>query len=242
MTAPYRIIEPATRLPASLSHARWLPATRQRKRVFDVVVSLAMLPVLLPLIALISLAQLVLEGRPVFYRAERMKDRRHGFTMLKFRTMTHIEDDAGVSGGHKADRVTRFGRFLRRTRFDEFPQIFNVLAGDMSLVGPRPQSREFVERFHDLYDDILRVPPGITGLDSVTIYRYEGRLLSRTADPVETDAVYTRRCLPRRHRLNMIYLARRSSALDLWIMWRTVLIVLREIRDRKRASEADRLG
>lgn len=212
------------------------------KRLFDLTLSLLMLPVLLPLIIGVAAIQLVTEGRPIFYRAERMKSPTQAFTMLKFRSMTEVDGEAGVSGGDKAQRVTRLGWFLRRSRFDELPQIFNVLAGDMSLVGPRPQSREFVERFHNLYDDILSVPPGVTGLDSVTIYRYEGRLLSRCATPEETDRVYTRRCLPLRHRLNLIYIANRSAGLDLWIIWQTAKIMVREIIDRRRAEETDRLG
>lgn len=213
-----------------------------QKRLFDLTLSLLLLPLLLPVIGVIALVQLLWEGRPIFYRAQRMKSPTARFTMLKFRSMTHVEGEVGVSGGDKADRVTPLGSFLRRTRFDEFPQIFNVLAGDMSLVGPRPQSPEFVERFRHLYDDILSVPPGITGLDSVKIYRYEGRLLAASTSPAETDAIYTRRCLPRRYRLNHIYLRNRSAVLDLWIIWLTLRIMLREIHDRTRAHETDRLG
>ena len=104
------------------------------------------------------------EGAPVFYVAERMRAPGRPFHLWKLRTMTTAPGDFGVSGGDKTGRITPTGRFLRQTRLDEVPQLWNVLKGDMSFVGPRPPLRTYVERFPALYAQVLRSRPGVTGL------------------------------------------------------------------------------
>ncbi|MDZ4136855.1 MAG: sugar transferase, partial [Paracoccaceae bacterium] len=137
------------------------------KRLFDVALALGLSAVLaLPFLAVIIWA-LVMQGRPVFHVAERMKAPGVPFDLWKLRTMALAPADSGVSGGDKAGRVTPAGRFLRRTRLDEVPQLWNVLRGDMSFVGPRPPLRVYVDRFPDLYAQVLRSRPGITGLASL---------------------------------------------------------------------------
>jgi len=128
----------------------------------------------------------------------------------------------GVSGGDKADRITRTGRFLRRTRLDEVPQLWNVLRGDMSFVGPRPPLRVYVERFPQLYAQVLQSRPGITGLATLACHRHEERLLARCHSPAETDAVYARRCVPRKAALDLLYQRRSTICLDLLLMIRTL--------------------
>lgn len=193
------------------------------KRLFDLALALILLPLLLPLICLIYIAILVSDGAPAFFRSERMKDATTGFTLLKFRSMKVVTEDRGVSGGDKNARIFPLGKFLRRFRLDELPQIFNVLKGDISFVGPRPPLRQYVEKFPELYDQVLQSRPGITGLATVFFHKHEESLLKNCRSAAETDAVYSRRCVPRKATLDLIYQENRSICMDLWLLKRTVL-------------------
>lgn len=196
------------------------------KRLFDVTLALLLLvPLSLVMLAVAGLL-LVIEGRPIFYVAERMRAPGQPFRQLKFRTMTAVEKDAGATGAHKAWRITRFGWFLRRTRIDELPQLFNILLGDMSFVGPRPPLREYVERFPARYAQVLRTRPGVTGLATLIYHAHEDRIMACCHTPEATEAAYYRRCLPTKLRLEMIYQRRRTLALDLWIILNTVMTVI----------------
>lgn len=196
------------------------------KRAFDILVALVLMALLaLPFLAIAALL-LVTQGRPVFYVAERMATPTRAFGLWKFRTMTVADRDAGVSGGDKAARITPIGRRLRRARLDEIPQLWNVLKGDMSFVGPRPPLRLYVERFPELYARVLRSRPGVTGLASLVYHRHEERLLARCRTPEETDAVYSRACVPRKAALDLIYQRRRTLCYDAVLMLRTVARVL----------------
>lgn len=197
------------------------------KRAFDLVFALLLLPVLAPVIAAVGLWILLADGRPVFYLAERMKAPGEPFLLWKFRTMTTVAADAGVSGGDKSARVTRTGRLLRRYRLDELPQIWNILKGDMSFVGPRPPLRQYVERFPALYAQVLQSRPGVTGLASLVYHRHEERILAACTTAQETDAAYCRRCIPAKARLDLIYQNHRSICFDLVLIGRTVARVLR---------------
>ena len=191
------------------------------KRVLDVILALLIGALaLLPFLAIV-LILLIRDGRPVFYIAERMRAPGQPFRLYKFRTMRVDKGDHGVSGGHKSDRITPTGRVLRRTRLDEIPQLWNILRGDMSFVGPRPPLRSIVERFPDLYAQVLRSRPGVTGLASLHYHAHEERLLAGCRTAEETDSVYTRRCVPRKAHLDMIYQQRRTLCLDLAIIGQT---------------------
>ncbi|MAU47030.1 MAG: sugar transferase [Yangia sp.] len=192
------------------------------KRVFDVVAALVLLTGLLPFIVLIALAILVLDGRPVLYLSERMKTQNEGFRLWKFRTMKPDASDRGVSGGDKSSRITRTGRALRRYRLDEIPQLWNILRGDISFVGPRPPLRRYTEMFPELYAEVLESRPGVTGLATLAFHRTEERLLAPCSSKDETEAVYCRRCVPRKARLDRIYTKKRSLCYDLKLMLATV--------------------
>lgn len=198
-----------------------------QKRLFDLVLAclLAVLlaPVLLALAALIALR----DGRPVLYLSERMQTPDRGFQLVKFRTMRPDPADAGVSGADKAGRITATGRLLRRIRADELPQLWNVIRGDISLVGPRPPLRQYVEKFPELYAQVLRARPGVTGLATLRFHRHEARILARSRSAAETDVLYCRACIPRKARLDLIYQAHQTLCLDAAILWQTVLRVLR---------------
>ena len=200
-----------------------------QKRLFDLVLagmlSLLLAPVLLILIAVL----LVREGRPVFYVAERMKTPERGFGLVKLRTMRPAQpgaDTGGVTGGDKGARMSRLHRALRRFRADEIPQLWNVLRGDMSFVGPRPPLRVYVEAFPELYADVLRSRPGITGLASLVFHAHEERILAACRTPEETDRAYRRRCVPRKARLDLLHARRATLCSDTAILVRTLRAVL----------------
>lgn len=191
------------------------------KRMFDLAIAIFLTVFLSPLILFLAITLLVVEGRPVLFIAERMASPTHAFGLVKFRTMRSDAAPGGVTGGDKSARMTGLHRFLRRTRADELPQLWNVIRGDMSLVGPRPPLREYVDAFPDLYEQVLRGRPGVTGLASLVFHSHEERLLAACKTPAETDAVYRRRCVPRKARLDLIYQSRRTVCSDLMLVLRT---------------------
>ncbi|MBK5933599.1 lipopolysaccharide/colanic/teichoic acid biosynthesis glycosyltransferase [Rhodovulum imhoffii] len=197
------------------------------KRLFDVLLALVLGALLLPLLLLILGTMWMLDGRPLFYVSERMKAPGRPFALWKLRTMRPAPRDSGVSGGDKINRITRTGRILRRFRLDEIPQLWNVLKGDMSFVGPRPPLRLYVERFPDLYAGVLRSRPGITGLATLTYHAHEERLLAPCRTAEETDAVYSRACVPRKARLDLIYQRNQSVCYDAVLLWQTLARVFR---------------
>jgi len=192
------------------------------KRVMDIILALLIAAILALPFTLILLWLLLREGRPVFYLSERMRSLDRPFLLWKLRTMSVVPPEAGVSGGDKANRITATGRFLRRSRLDEVPQLWNVLKGDMSFVGPRPPLRLYVERFPELYAQVLQSRPGITGLATLVFHSREEALLAPCKTASETDAVYSRRCVPRKARLDLIYQRRRTIWMDIVLMWQTV--------------------
>lgn len=198
-----------------------LPVT-PAKRAMDVGLALLMTALLALPFALLLLWLLLCQGRPLFHLSERMQAPGRPFRLWKLRTMRPDPADSGVSGGDKAARITPAGQFLRRTRLDEVPQLWNVLRGEMSFVGPRPPLRTYVERFPDLYARVLRARPGITGLATLRFHRHEERLLGRCRTADETDALYARVCVPRKARLDLIYQRRRTLCLDLVLLAQTL--------------------
>ncbi|MHC0052263.1 sugar transferase [Actibacterium sp. D379-3] len=195
------------------------------KRVFDVVLALLLTGLLAPLMMAVAVLILLRDGRPVFYRAERMRAPGQPFALWKFRTMRPAAGAARASGGDQAARITPLGRVLRRRRLDELPQLINILRGDLSFVGPRPPLRRYVARFPDLYAQVLQSRPGVTGLASLLYHRHEEWLLAPCRTAAEVDATYARRCVPAKARLDLTYQRSRSFALDLWVIWRTARVV-----------------
>jgi lipopolysaccharide/colanic/teichoic acid biosynthesis glycosyltransferase len=190
------------------------------KRAFDVLAALVGLVLLAPLLVVVGVLVKWTSPGPVFFRQERVGRRFQPFRIYKFRTMVA---DAPHRGGPitfgNDPRITRVGRVLRQTKADELPQLLNVLRGDMSLVGPRPEVRKYVEMFWSDYEEILRVRPGITDLASLK-FRDEAAVLGRAADPEEE---YVRHVLPEKIRLAKEYLRRSSFLFDLALIFRTLL-------------------
>lgn len=193
-----------------------------RKRIFDLFFVSLLVVILGPILIGLLIWLLIREGRPVFYVAERMKGVDQPFNLWKLRTMTVVDSDAGVSGGNKSARITRTGARLRRTRLDEFPQLWNIIRGDLSFVGPRPPLREYVERYPDLYREVLKSRPGVTGLATIVYHKHEDALLSRCVTAEETDDIYTRICVPAKARLDLIYQRHQSMCFDFDVVFQTI--------------------
>lgn len=204
------------------------------KRIFDIAFAVFLLIPLSVVMLAVALILLVVQGRPILYRAERMRAPGQSFLQLKFRTMLLLDEDSGATGAHKNWRITPIGRFLRRSRIDEFPQLFNILRGDMSFVGPRPPLREYVECFPLPYKQVLRCRPGVTGLATLIYHRHEDRILASCSSEKATQRAYYRRCLPAKLRIDLIYLHQSNLRLDLWILWNTVKIVTARKDERPR--------
>lgn len=197
------------------------------KRMTDIIFALALTIVLGPVLLVTALAILVLDGRPVFYISDRAKGLGRTFRLVKFRTMRPDPTDSGASGGHKASRVTRSGSFLRKSRLDEVPQLWNILKGDMSFVGPRPPLHIYVEKYPEIYGEVLKSRPGVTGLASIYFHAHEEFLLAKCSTPQENEHIYQTRCIPRKAHLDLLYARNRSFCFDFWLMLATVFKWLR---------------
>jgi lipopolysaccharide/colanic/teichoic acid biosynthesis glycosyltransferase len=195
---------------------------RGAKRIVDVTIAAAGLVLTAPLLAPIAVAVRVSSPGPVLFRHERVGRRGRKFHVLKFRTMVHGSVGAQVTAAGDP-RVTRIGKLLRASKLDELPQLWNVLVGDMSLVGPRPEVERYVRMYPEDYEDILRVRPGITDFASIE-YRNEEGILANAIDP---ESEYSRLVLPAKIRLYRRYFAEQSLWTDFTILARTVAAVLK---------------
>lgn len=193
-----------------------------QKRILDLAFAFLLVVILGPVLIGLLIWLLLKEGRPLFYVAERMKGVDQPFMLWKLRTMTVVDTDTGVSGGDKATRITATGAWLRSRRLDEFPQLWNIIRGDLSFVGPRPPLRQYVEAYPELYREVLKSRPGVTGLASIVYHRHEAALLERCATSEETDAVYRRICVPAKARLDLIYQRHQSICHDFDLVFQTI--------------------
>jgi lipopolysaccharide/colanic/teichoic acid biosynthesis glycosyltransferase len=193
------------------------------KRAFDMLFAFASLLLLSPMMIAAALLIKCDSKGPVFFKQERIGRGFRPFLIYKFRTMRQDFDRAGRLITVGADpRITRIGHFLRKTKMDELPQLINVLKGDMSFVGPRPEVRQYVQAFQKDYEEILKVRPGITDLASLK-YRDEASLLAKAKDPEEE---YVTHVLPDKIRLAKDYLQRSSFLFDLSLIVKTLFRIL----------------
>ena len=189
------------------------------KRAFDIVVSFILLILLIiPIIIIAFAVKLTSEG-PVFYRQERVTTYGKIFKILKFRTMVQNADKIGTLVTTDSDsRVTNIGRFLRKYRLDELPQVFDVLSGSMSIVGTRPEVPKYVNEYKPEYYATLLIPAGITSLASI-MYKDEEKLLSSSKD---ADYVYINEILPEKMKYNLQYTKNFGFFSDIKLMFKTV--------------------
>ena len=193
------------------------------KRAMDIVISAAALCVLWPVLLLIALAIVVDDPGPVFYRQVRVGRGGKPFRIFKFRTMVVDADKKGLSITVGRDsRITRVGAFLRKTKLDELAQLLNVLCGQMSFVGPRPEVPRYVELYTSYQRQVLLVRPGITDYASIA-YRNENDLLAGADDP---ERMYIETIMPDKIELNMKYLREISPLTDIRLILMNVLAVI----------------
>lgn len=194
------------------------------KRTLDVTASGLGLIALSPLLAVAAVAVRLDSPGPVFFLQQRMGRNFKPFWIYKFRTMVVDADKRGGQLTAGADpRITRTGRLLRKTKLDELPQLFNVLRGDMSLVGPRPEVPKYVEMFRDDYADVLLVRPGLTDPASIK-YSDEAAVLAASSEP---EQLYIQQILPDKIALARQYIRQASLTGDLRIMLQTLLKISR---------------
>lgn len=189
------------------------------KRIFDIFFSLLGLLVLSPFLILISLFIVIGSGLPVFYIQKRVGRYDVDFGLFKFRTMKKNADKAGLlTVGGRDPRITGIGYYLRKYKLDELPQLLNVLFGNMSLVGPRPEVRKYVDMYTNEQKEVLKVRPGITDFASLEYFE-ENELLANSKDPEQT---YIKEIMPAKLQLNKKYVSQMDLGTDFKIIFKTL--------------------
>jgi len=195
------------------------------KRPFDLIFSFVGISLFLPVGALIALIIKIEDGGPIFYIQERVGQGGRHFKMIKFRTMIRDADKIGsaITIG-KDSRITRVGRWLRSFKLDEFPQLFNVLKGEMSFVGPRPEVPKYVTLYNDTEREVLNLVPGITDPASI-IYRNENEILGKFGDP---EKHYVEKIMPDKIRINLEYAKKANVLSDIFVILQTIGILFKK--------------
>ncbi len=189
------------------------------KRIFDILFSFCGLFFLLPFFLLISILIVLDSKGGVFYKQIRVGKEKKDFKLLKFRTMKPASDTKGLlTVGNRDNRITKIGYYLRKYKIDEFPQLINVLVGEMSLVGPRPEVRKYTNLYTQSQQKVLSVKPGITDYASIK-YIDENRLLGESKNPEKT---YIEEIMPKKLELNLKYIDEISIKTDLKIIFKTI--------------------
>ncbi len=193
-------------------------------RFFDIVLSLLFLVILSPLFLIIFiLVKCDTKGRAIF-RQERVGFKNKNFVLYKFRSMReNMQGKSSLTLGDQDDRITRSGKFLRNWKLDELPQLWNVLKGDMSMVGPRPELRKYVNYYTLSEMDILNIKPGITDMASLK-YRDESAILGAQTDP---ETYYIKEILPAKIKLNKIYFEKKNLSNYFRILFNTILSIIK---------------
>lgn len=193
------------------------------KRIFDVVLSLLGLILLAPILLLIAILIKLDSKGSILFIQPRVGMNNKDFNIFKFRTMVVESDKKGLlTIGNHDSRITRIGYFLRRYKIDEFPQLINILIGNMSFVGPRPELRQYVNYYHEDDMVVFSVRPGITGLASIA-FRNEVELLKNAENP---EQYFIKSIIPEKLKLNKAYIKKRNFFFDLKLIGITVIRVL----------------
>ncbi|EOU1502349.1 sugar transferase [Clostridium perfringens] len=190
------------------------------KRTFDLFFSLIGIIITIPILILVSIMIKLTSKGPIIFKQERVGKNKKIFYIYKFRTMTDCDDRASDRQVTVINdqRITRIGRILRKYKIDELPQLYNVLKGDMSFVGPRPEVKKYVKFYEEEYDEILKIKPGITDLASIE-YIDENTIISKYSDP---EKVYIEEVLPKKLMLNKRYIEEMSIKNDILLILKTI--------------------
>ena len=192
------------------------------KKLFDFAFSIAGLVILSPLFLVISVWIKLDSKGSVFYKQVRVGKNSSDFKLYKFRTMRTDSDKSGLlTVGGRDPRITGAGYFLRKFKLDELPQLFNIAAGQMSFVGPRPEVRKYVDLYNDEQRKVLSVLPGITDVASIK-YRNENELLEKAEDP---ESYYIESIMPDKLKLNLDYIEQRSFTNDIKVIFKTLAAI-----------------
>ncbi|MES2284816.1 MAG: sugar transferase [Bacteroidota bacterium] len=189
------------------------------KRIFDIFFSFIGLVILLPFFIIIALLIVIDSPGGVFYKQARVGKNNIDFYLFKFRSMRTGADKKGLlTVGGRDSRITRMGYFIRKYKIDELPQLLNVFLGDMSLVGPRPEVRKYVDLYNEKQKMVLSVKPGITDYASIE-YSNENELLGKAENP---EQVYIEEIMPAKLKLNLKYIDEQGLITDLKIIFKTI--------------------
>ena len=189
------------------------------KRLFDIIASLIGIIILSPILLLISLLIIFESGFPILYKQKRVGKENKDFFLLKFRSMNKGADKKGLlTIGEKDSRITRVGYYLRKYKLDELPQLLNVLTGNMSIVGPRPEVRKYVDLYSDDQKKVLSVKPGITDYASME-YTNENEILAKSTEP---EQLYIEEVMPKKLFLNQKYIQEMGLITDIKIIFKTI--------------------
>ena len=208
------------------------------KRCFDILFTVTTLLLFSPLFLLGCLLAKVQSTGPVFYKAKRVGKGKTIFEMYKFRTMVINADKIGIGlTMHRDSRVTPIGRFLRVTKLDELPNLINVIKGEMSLIGPRPEAPNYVKYYTEIQRQVLLVKPGITGPSQIA-NRNEERKLAAQTDP---EHYYITELMPKKLELDLRYVATQGFISDIGWLLKTVWVVVFPLKKKKHINESGNL-
>ncbi|MDR1924938.1 MAG: sugar transferase [Planctomycetaceae bacterium] len=192
------------------------------KRTFDIILSFIGIIILLPILLVIAVLVKLTSKGPVFFTQTRVGRNGVDFKLYKFRSMTVLDEASkGRFDAGDTSRITTIGKFIRKTKLDELPQLWNVVCGDMSLVGPRPEIRQWVERYKERWQKILTARPGITDPASI-VFRNEEEVLSQSNEPL---LHYEKIILPQKLKLYEQYVNHQSLHYDLFLIFKTIIFI-----------------
>jgi lipopolysaccharide/colanic/teichoic acid biosynthesis glycosyltransferase len=195
------------------------------KYIFDLIISFVLIIVATPFLLILSLLIKLDSTGPLFFMQRRVGRFGKKFNIIKFRTMyLNNEGTYLLTKGSGDRRITRIGKFIRKMHLDEFIQLVNVLKGDMSLVGPRPEIVKYTKYYKDSWKKVLQVKPGITGITVIKLADFEYKLLSKAKDP---EKIYIKKILPLKLKADIEYVKNRSFFLDMKIIVFTILKIAR---------------
>ena len=196
------------------------------KRIFDLALSIVLLIIFLPVFLIVALLVKIDSAGPVFYAQRRVKKGNKDFYIFKFRTMRVNADKQGLlTTSNRDPRITRLGYYLRKYKIDELPQLFNILLGDMSFVGPRAEVRKYVDLYTEEQKQVLNVRPGLTDYAVLEFYHKEEEILSK--NPGNFEEVYINYVMVEKNKLNLRYIQDISPGVDLKIILATGLKILK---------------
>jgi lipopolysaccharide/colanic/teichoic acid biosynthesis glycosyltransferase len=194
------------------------------KRVFDILSCVLLLLIVLPFMLIIGVAIIIESKGGIIYKQQRVGRNGRDFVLFKFRTMFADSDKRGLlTVGNRDARITKIGYYLRKYKLDELPQLFNIIKGDMSVVGPRPEVRKYTELYSDEEKKVLSVRPGLTDYASLA-YINENEILAATDNP---EQAYIQKVMPEKLRLNLKYIENQSFTEDIRLIFKTLVSIVR---------------